>query len=91
MPVVYLKGKRDLITSRIIQQRLRRRLRITGIVQEPHIADYLIAARMLDENFADLEEPGADENAIVASIEAPPRDIVRFIIGADGHRLLTAT
>jgi carbohydrate kinase (thermoresistant glucokinase family) len=43
---------------------------------------HFMPTSLLDSQFATLEEPGADENSIVVSVEPRPREIVERIIAA---------
>jgi gluconokinase len=45
---------------------------------------HFMPAALIDSQFATLEEPGGDENAIVAPIDARPRDVVETIVGKLG-------
>jgi gluconokinase len=61
--LVYLKGERQLIASRMALRH-----------------GHFMPPALLESQFATLEEPGADEDAIVVSIDARPRDIVELIV-----------
>jgi gluconokinase len=45
---------------------------------------HFMPVSLLDSQFATLEEPGPDENPIVVSIDAHPRDIVEAIVAQLG-------
>ena len=42
--------------------------------------EHFMPPRLLKSQFATLEEPGPDENPIIAPIDAPPREIVECIL-----------
>jgi carbohydrate kinase (thermoresistant glucokinase family) len=44
--------------------------------------EHFMPPGLLNSQFAALEEPGPDENAIIVSIDAPPREIVARILAA---------
>jgi gluconokinase len=46
--------------------------------------EHFMPRELLQSQFDALEEPGADENAIVVSVEPPPREIVRQVLAALG-------
>jgi gluconokinase len=45
-----------------------------------HRAGHFWPARLLDSQFADLEEPGPDENAIVVDIAETPEAVAKLVI-----------
>jgi gluconokinase len=66
--MVYLKGDRDLIATRLAARQ-----------------GHFFTAEMLDSQFADLEEPTAEEGALVVSIAGTPKEIVEDILAALGR------
>lgn len=98
---VRASGQKSVITCSALKRSYRERLtRGHGDVRFVYLkGDYaLIAARivgrqghymplaLLQSQFDTLEEPGADENALVASIERPPEEIIAGIGEALGLR-----
>jgi gluconokinase len=63
--MVYLKGDRDLIATRLAARQ-----------------GHFFTAAMLDSQFAALEEPTAEEGALVVSIAGTPKEIVEDILAA---------
>jgi gluconokinase len=77
----------------------RRDVRLVYLRGEPDLIARRMALRhghfmppsLLESQFATLEEPDEDENAIVVSIEPRPREIVESIVATLGHKSAGAT